>query len=798
MAGMRLRAAQRRWLETLLQKAGDTAVAVALPWVQHWRAVGAEGLIAFLRRCSTEPVAVAIDSASRIATDDAFADCCHAYLLEELLAVAQAQNRRRRGVYFTPQEIVRYIVQAVDRELAQRFEMPEGLASSEAQILDPAAGSGVFLAEAIRVIHTRQSCAWQTQGNSAVSVSARWNDYVSQQLLPRLMGWEIMPEGVVAAHCLVSETLRQTGYSFHTSTCLQIQQRDALAPPKDRRCCNVILGNPPYASLSTAAHGWIESLIQSPDDGYMTVDGRPLGEKKHWLHDDYVKFLRLAQWHIQQRGNGIVGLITNHGYLENASFRGMRASLLQTFPRIEIVDLHGNAKMRERSPDGSRDENVFGIASGATIGIFARPPTLPVRTEVHRVDLWGSRAEKLQRLASATKMTRMAFTPVGPHYRFSPAAERFSSEYDSAWRLCDAMPLFTTAPVTARDSFVVAFSRAELLERMEAFCDLSIPDHIVRQRYLNGTRSSRYPPGDSRSWKLSAARRDLAADNAWQNCIRLCQYRPLDYRYVLWHDALIDWPRREVLRHLLEHDNVALIARRQSPTGLPANYFWATQTLALDGIVRSDNRGSESLFPLWRCDDDLAPRANFAPKFIAECERALGQEFVERYEALSGESQAVGFTPLALAGYLYGLFWSADYRARYQRELASDFPRIVLPGAAASFFALSRAGLELLQQQTHVPISEPCEDPPGDWVVRVGFPRWQDGQVWINPQAIIGEVSAAAWNCRIGAHQVAHKWLKDRRGRRLLPWEITAYRSLVAILGASASVSGSTLECVDP
>lgn len=784
MVRMRLRSSHRRRLEQLLHIAGSRAIAVAIPWVQHWRSTEHLEPLEFLLRSGPAVVKKALEKAAGAATDDSFADCRNAYLLEELLAVTQAQDRRRRGVYYTPVEIVRYIVQAVDRALVEQLGFKAGLASTNARILDPAAGSGLFLAEAIRTIHARMHSNLRSLGCDAAQIQILWNQYVSGQLLSHLAGWEIMPEGVVAAHCLLADTLHETGYAFADCQRLPVEQRDALAPPDGTAPFNVVLGNPPYASLSTAAHGWIEGLIQSPHHGYMTVDGQPLGEQKHWLHDDYVKFLRLAQWHVQQASSGVVGLVTNHGYLENASFRGMRAALLQTFPRIDIVDLHGNAKMHERSPDGTRDENVFGIASGAAIGIFTRPDEPPLRTEVRRADLWGSRAGKLQQLASLDGTTPL-FSPMGPHYRFWAPQVRAASRYDTAWRLCDAMPVSTTAPVTARDGFVVGFTREELVERMESFRDLSIPDEVIRARFFSKTRSSQHPPGDSRSWKLGAARSVLASDPAWQDCLRLCQYRPLDYRYALWHDALVDWPRREVLKHLLERPNVALISRRQSPSGLPANFFWATHTLALDGIIRSDNRGSESLFPLWRFGDDGAPRANFATGFVADCEQSLGKKFIDRYESLSSTDQPTQLTPLVLAGYIYGLFWSVDYRRNHQQELSLDFPRILPPDNVDSFFALSRQGIKLLQLHTQLPASDDSLSTSGDKYIAAGFPMWQDGRVWINSATAIAELSAAAWELRIGAHQAARKWLKDRRGRQLLPAEIAAYGSIAAVLTAT-------------
>lgn len=786
---MHLRASHRRRLEQLLSIAGSPAVALALPWVHHWRGLGATRLLDYLAQAAPQRVVDVLEPAAALQTDDAFADCRHAYLLEELLAVSNAVDRRRRGVYYTPLEIVRFIVQAVDEALVEELGCTAGLASRTVRVLDPAAGSGLFLAETIRAIQARLQTTWQSQGMEAAQIQVRWNQYVSDQLLSRLTGWEIMPAAVVAAHCLLAETLRETGYTFADSQPLQLEQRDALAP-QDTTHCNVILGNPPYASLSTAGHGWIEGLIQSPDDGYMTVDGQPLGEKKHWLHDDYVKFLRLAQWHVQQCGAGIVGMITNHGYLENASFRGMRASLLHTFSGIQIVDLHGNAKIRERAPDGARDESVFGITSGTAIGVFVRPPTLPMQAKIRRADLWGSRAEKLQHLATSKPTYTAIFTPVGPQYRFAPQDNKTSRAYQSAWRLCDAMPLNTTAPVTARDHFLVAFKREALIERIIEFRDLSIPDDVIRQRYFQRTRSSRYATGDSRSWKLGAARRALAADENWQDCIRLCQYRPLDYRYVLWHYALIDWPRREVLRHLTEQDNVALIARRQSPAGLPANFFWATRSLTLDGVIRSDNRGSESLFPLWQYDKDGLPQANFAAGFIDSIASSSGLRYVDRYEPLA-DTNATEFTTLALAGYVYSLFWCPNYRVRHQHELAADFPRIPPPASAKAFLSMSQRGVQLLRAHTRPALSMDDAVAPDETWVAPGYPQWRADRVWINANRSVAEISQAAWDMCVGAHQVARKWLMDRRGRRLTAHDVASYRSLVETLEATARLTAS-------
>lgn len=775
------------WAGAILADASESlaqAVTVALPWMQAWRKRNDVGTIGFLIQDEASGVAaalrIALSLAEQLEVD--LADCCQPQAYEELLAVADRNQRRRRGVYYTPPEIAGYIVRSVDCTLAQ-MGIAAGLADMgtdtfgefSIRILDPAAGSGVFLTEIIQAVYRRMTSTWRDAGDDEQELAARWNDYVARSLLPRMAGWEIMPAAVVAAHCLLADTLRATGYRFVDSPPLELHLRDALALPGKESPFPVIIGNPPYASLSTARHGWIESLIRSPQSGYMQIDGRPLGEKKHWLHDDYVKFLRFAQWHVEQSGWGVVGMVTNHGYLENASFRGMRQSLLGTFDQVRVVDLHGNAKRGERSPDGSRDENVFGIASGAAIGTFARAGvhasacpasanTLKreLQREVEHSELWGTRDQKLARL-KVHDIAKARFTPTGPHYRFTPQTRSTSREYDRAWQLCDAMPFNSTAPVTARDRFVIALTREELLQRMEFFCDLSVPDDVIRSRYFDRTRSSKYSPGDSRGWKLGEARHILAADPTWPDRIVLCQYRPLDYRWALWHDALVDWPRPELSQQLLDHDNLALIARRQSPRGLPANFFWATRTLALDGIVRSDNCGSESLFPVWRYENG-ARAGNFAPAFIMEMERATGLT-------------STHLTPLSLAGYIYGLFWSPEYRTRYQHELTCDFPRIVPPPSADDFIHVSERGKRLLELHTQVPdFSSPSSANGFAKPIAAGYPRWLDGRIWIDAVTPIAEMEEEAWNFRVGAHQVAKKWLAARREMKL---EGTAINCLV-------------------
>ena len=288
----------------------------------------------------------------------------------------------------------------------------------------------------------------------------------------------------------------------------------------------MIVGNPPFSGISQQQGRWIVDLLRGSEGGrdgwcnYFEVDGRPLGERKTWLQDDYVKFLRFAHWKIETAGCGIVGLVTNHGYLDNPTFRGVRQQLLATFPRITVIDLHGNRKKKERAPDGRQDENVFAIEQGTAIGLLRRPPAGGAdgacargivgrggaETEHART---GGRAFGAGRRRPGAVDPRMV--PAAPNYFFAPRLAQAEDEYDGAPRLPDLMPVNVTAPVTARDSFVVA-SREELLARMAEFRDLAVDDDEIRRRYFTSTRSAKYAPGDTRGWKLAEARRRLAAD----------------------------------------------------------------------------------------------------------------------------------------------------------------------------------------------------------------------------------------------------------------------------------------------
>jgi predicted helicase len=657
----------------------------------------------------------------------------------------------------------------------------------------------------------------------------------------------MLPAAVVA-HWQVFQMLVETGYQFQGDECIRIFLIDTLADWNEDNCdstaapseidiarvaCrqepfSVILGNPPFSGISRNQGRWITALLRGrTSDGqktasYFRANGEPLAERKHWLQDDYVKFIRYAQWKIETAGAGVVGFVTNHGYLDNITFRGMREQLRAAFPRIAVLDLHGNAKKKERAPNGRPDENVFGIESGIAVGILRKPP-VTLKPRVDFSEVWGTRDHKLSTLSHGVKPWRTV-VPVAPYHFFTPllsdsGLSDLAREYEHGVSLTDVMPVNSTVAVTARDGFVVAFERDELLERMAMFRDLTISDDHIRGRFFANSRSTRYAAGDTRGWKLTAARRRMASDPDWQRYVRPCLYRPFDQRWIYWADWMVDWPRTEVNQHLTGIDNLALIARRQMLPTQPCNYFWVSRTIPIDGVIRSDNRGSESAFPLLliTASADVASptdvplptglanvtaepghrvSANFSDRFV----NAVAEAIQLTWQVEPNSSRKNTFGPRDLFHYIYAQFHSAEYRRRYADWLRIDFPRVFIPATATLFWQLSRLGVALVT--AHAPAETvvgkvPNFEKPELKKIESGYPKFITDRILLHDQLSIDEVSADIWEFNVGGHQVCRKWWRDRRGRVATAHDISDYRQLVDGVHNTIEIISQVDQCIE-
>ena len=386
------------------------------------------------------------------------------HFYETFLSAYDPRLRETRGVYYTPTPIVDFIVRSVDLMLATHFGIKKGLADDTTLILDPAVGTASFLHKVVDRIHERFA---KNKGS--------WNSYVATNLLDRLFGFEILMAPCSVAHLKIGLQLQETGYTFEkdqrlgvylTNTLEEAAQKsqdllfewvsdeaNAAASIKKDRPIMVVLGNPPYSGHSANKGKWISDLLKGYDgitrkttDNYFLCDGKPLGEKNpKWLNDDYVKFIRFAQWRIKQTGHGILAFITNHGFLDNPTFRGMRHSLIQSFDQLYLLDLHGNAKKKEKCPDGSKDDNVFDIQQGVSICFFIRKPGEHEReAKIHRADLFGLRGKKYSWLQNndIESVPWKCVDASAPFYLFTADQDRnLQVEFNQSWRLTKIFPI---------------------------------------------------------------------------------------------------------------------------------------------------------------------------------------------------------------------------------------------------------------------------------------------------------------------------------------------------------------------
>ncbi len=748
-------------------------------------------------------------------------------IYESLLHAMHGRDRLKYGVFYTPRVLARFVITKVDEVLRQQFALENGLAdlaswgdmqerfpqmipSQDTQkdapwirILDPATGTGVFLTEAIRLIHETLVKEWNKCGLGVEAIRRSWSRYVSLRLLPRIAGVELLMPACIVTVFRIAHLLEETGCASEDCGPLQIAAADTLQGPETSESCSnasevvagaiqtarrlrydfrptVILGNPPFSGVSHNRSQWINRLLREPhgpDGGYFQVDGKPLGERKHWLQDDYVKFIRYGQWCIEQNDCGILAFITNRGYLDNASFRGMRQQLLRTFPKVSILDLHGSSKNHLNHAKNPPDGNIFPIATGVAVGLFSRPPYRDDSTTRYS-ELHGSRAEKLSRLGSQEALSEAGISPQSPFYLLRPSRILHCPAYDAGVRLDQAMPVFSTAAVTARDRFLVGFSRQEVLDRMQIFRDLRIPDDEIRRRFFTRGRSPKYMPGDTRGWKLTDARCRVAEDPQWDQHVIECWYRPFDRRWIYWADWMIDWPRTAVMHHLKAAGNLALITRRQMLSSRPCNFFWVSDTVVIDGIIRSDNRGTEAVFPLrLRRNPTTGPHPstdspNFAPPFVAAIESSTGCRFENRSpQDAPPENLPKTICADDLAGYIYGLFNSENYRDYYAENLRVDFPRILIPGSEMLFRNISELGKQLfdlhlsrsLGTSHRTPAPNQLEIPESPaFQLKNADPHWKSEQICAANQVVISDVPREVWDYSVGSHHVCRKWLRDR------------------------------------
>lgn len=750
------------------------------------------------------------------------------HFYEHFLRDYDSIMREQRGVYYTPLPVVRFIVRSVHEILRKEFGLADGLAdtttwgemsrrnpaltipkgtsadASFVQILDPATGTGTFLVEVLDLIEKHLKSKWRNEGKKEPEVLADWNEYVPAHLLPRLNGFELMMAPYAIAHIKLGMKLQESGYRpkpgeaprvrvYLTNTleeptgmgrqgamnfimdslALEAKGADEI---KAKTAITVIIGNPPYSGHSM--NNKIEWIVERVKDYRRDFPELNKPGQGKWLQDDYVKFIRYGEYRLAGAGSGVLGFITNHAYLDNPTFKGMRKRLGEEFQKLVVFDLHGNSKRGETTIDGKPDENVFAIQQG--VCILAAEKKAQVGSQVMRGDLFGTRAEKNSFLGlNSLSGVKLELTQsVAPEWPFEKKDTDVEAEYRSFFGVPEIFsPNGDPAPgiVTTHDEFAISWTPQEAKGKVRTLIKTTT-EIEARSLFQLCTQSQ---------WNYSRAKTYLASTNEWEEQVVPVLYRPFDERFTVFNSHVAVHRRDRVMRHMLLGDNVALVTVRQVAEGV-FNHAVVSKRI-IDNRFTASNKGIGFLFPLVTYHEDhgkLGSNFNIDRLFIGKFSSSVGMGYTN--EKLSFRDKAVEpkptrisapealdtFSALDIFEYTYAILHSPTYRTRYADFLKSNFPRVPLPSSAALFGELVLLGqqlvpLHLLDASDAEVLSNPDTRfvSKGETRVDRGFPEYKNGKVMINGSCWFEDVTPEVWNFHIGGYQVCEKWLKDRAGR---------------------------------
>lgn len=785
------------------------------------------------------------------------------HFYENFLAEYDPKLRKARGVWYTPEPVVNFIVRAVDEVLKTEFGLKKGLADTsktkvkvkvatkktadrrsktqmvdyekevhKVQILDPATGTGTFLAEVVK--HIYQTNFKRMKG--------MWSDYVEKDLIPRLNGFELLMASYAMAHLKIDMLLTETGYkpsnnspSFggtkggdqrlriyltnsleeaHPDTgtlfanWLSTEASEANTIKRDAPVM-VILGNPPYAVSSTNKSEWIQNLIADYK--------KNLNERKINLDDDYIKFIRYGQHFIDKNGEGVLAYISNNSFIDGITHRQMRKHLLESFDKIYILDLHGSAKKNETTSDGGKDENVFDIQQGVSINIFVKTGKKNKNSlgKIYHSELLGKREIKYPFLYQNTISSINWDTLINkePYYFFVPKDFELQDIYQKYFSINDLFLNVNSGVKTDRDKLFIDISKESTESKFKTLLSDSIPDSFIKE----------YRVVDSGSYKITQKIKNVTYDEC---NIKPILYRPFDIRSIYYDPKIVSRPGAKVAHHIL-NGSIALVSCRQQST-FDFQHILVSNHLTEVCTVSLQTKETGYAFPLYLYPKSNAQQTiggaiertpNLDPKIIKKIANGLGLTFVPEKTSLNpskgGKSNGT-FAPIDVLDYIYAVLHSPTYRETYKEFLKIDFPRVPFP-SIDTFWDLVRLGGQLRQvhllefeEVSEILDVETCQvfknltgldgvDYPknGDNVVTrkmtkssAGYVATSDthGQVWINDEQYFDKVPLVAWEFYIGGYQPAQKWLKDRKQRTLNHEDIIHYCKIIEALSATAAL----------
>lgn len=727
------------------------------------------------------------------------------HFYETFLASYNPALRKKRGVWYTPEPVVNFIVRAVDDILKTEFNLSQGLADTskvkiktkaftkatsdrrsntkeveierevhKVQILDPATGTGTFLSEVVKHIYKK------FEGQQGI-----WSNYVNQHLIPRLNGFELLMASYAMAHLKMDMLLTETGYTAKDDQRFRIfltnsleeahpdtgtlfsswlsDEADQANSIKRDTPVMVIIGNPPYSGESSNKSEWIMNLMED-------YKKEPGGKEKlkernpKWINDDYVKFMRFGQYFIEKNTSGILAFINPHGFLDNPTFRGMRWNLLKTYDKIYTIDLHGNSKKKEVSPDGTPDMNVFDIMQGVSINFLIKTGLKKEGdlAQVFNYDLFGKRDFKYNFLTNNSFKTinYKEIQNKPPMYFMVLKDFDLEDSYGKGFSLSDLMPVNNVGIVTGKDSIVIKEDETDLCQSIQNSFSIK-PD---------------------------------------QNFIKVIKYRPFDDRFIYFNPKYIERSREKVMTHLLGTDNIGITVCKQFKSGEAYQHVFVSDKIIESSYVSNKTSEITSIFPLYLYPDksnqitlenhiERIPNLNI--DIVNKFAEDLGYKFLPEESDLGNGigNENKCFYPINILDYIYSVLHSSIYRGKYKEFLKIDFPLIPYPHPD-TFLNLAFLGKKL--REIHLLDSVETENyitqyPLGGSNLIVK-PDYINEKVYINDIQYFANVPEVAWNFYIGGYQPAQKWLKDRKGRTLGFDDILHYQKIIVALSRTAEI----------
>lgn len=738
------------------------------------------------------------------------------HFYETFLSEYDPALRKARGVWYTPEPVVNFIVRAVDEILKTEFGLKDGLADTtktkikvkavtkatsdlrskvketlvekevhKVQILDPATGTGTFLAEVVKHIYQK------FEGQQGI-----WSKYVDAHLVPRLNGFELLMASYSMAHLKLDMLLTETGYKQTTDQRFKIYLTNSLEEHHQdtgtlfanwlsaeaneanhiKRDTPVmcVIGNPPYAVSSTNKNEWIQNLIADYK--------KDLNERKINLDDDYIKFIRFGQHFIDKNGEGVLAYISNNSFIDGITHRQMRRHLLTSFDKIYILDLHGNAKKKEVCPDGSPDQNVFDIMQGVSINIFIKTGKKPAKSlgDVYHFDLQGKRDVKYNALNNGTvqniNWNKLDYTE--PNLFFVPKNFDNIINYEKGFKVDSLFGKNVAGIETIRDAITIHFDSKRLKDVVNDFLTLDELD-IAKN----------YNTEDARDWKISRAKDDVKLNINNPDVYQDIYYRPFDVRKTFYtgkQNGFVCNGRYNVMKNLLR-PNIALIVPRQ--TTQDYRHCFITNKIFEGNITASAKLfGTGCGFPLYIYQDQKAQQTiidaeiripNLNLNIVQQISDSLGLTFTNEKEQTKNT-----YAPIDILDYIYAVLHSPSYRTKYQEFLKIDFPRVPYPTDIKKFWQLVKLGAEL--RQIHLmesdTVSKYITKYPIDGDNTVTKIKYDNNKVYINDTQYFDNVPQQVWEFFIGGYQPAQKWLKDRKERELSFDDILHYQKIIVAL----------------